>query len=230
MNKRELNSFGKAFLMAFLFGLFLSSCKTGIETDSLTTEPRVKQNFGRNWEFRRLEDTLEEENWETVNIPHSVKIEPLVVNDQWQGKAVYRKNFQVPSLEGRKWFFHFEGVMQEAKVSINDSVVMMHKGGYLPFTVDATPYLQEGQENSIEVEVTNTDDPAIPPGKPLKNLDFNYYGGIYRNVYLVKTNPVYITDPVKADEVNGGGILVHFDSISDEFAHGIVKTQVRNEI
>lgn len=229
MNKRELNSFRKAFLMAFLFGLMLSSCKSGIESDSATTETRVKQNFGRNWEFRRLGDTLEDGNWETVNIPHSVKIEPLVVTDQWQGKAVYQKKFQVPSLEGRKWFFHFEGVMQEAKVSVNDSVVMVHKGGYLPFTVDATPYLEEGQENSIKVEVTNTDDASIPPGKPLENLDFNYYGGIYRNVYLVKTNPVYITDPVRANEVNGGGILVHFDSISKEFAHGIVKIQVRNE-
>ncbi|MGB8374077.1 MAG: glycoside hydrolase family 2 TIM barrel-domain containing protein, partial [Salegentibacter sp.] len=119
--------------------------------------------------------------------------------------------------------------MQEAKVSINDSVVLVHKGGYLPFTVDATPYLEEAQENHIKVEIANTDDASIPPGKPLENLDFNYYGGIYRNVYLVKTSPVYITDPVWADEVNGGGILVHFDSISNDFAHGIVKTQIRNE-
>ncbi|AVR47550.1 beta-galactosidase [Christiangramia fulva] len=229
MKKRELNSYGKALIMAFLFGFALYSCKSGIESDSRITETRVKQNFGRNWEFRRLADNAADESWETVNIPHSMKTEPLVVKEQWQGKAIYRKKFQVPSLEGRKWFFHFEGVMQEAKVSINDSVVMVHKGGYLPFTVDATPFLKEGRENTIRVEVSNLDDFEIPPGKALENLDFNYYGGIYRNVWLIKTNPVYITDAVRANQVNGGGILVHFDSISEEVARGLVKTQIRNE-
>ena len=37
------------------------------------------------------------------------------------------------------------------------------------------------------------------PGKPLKRTsDFNFYGGIYRNVYLIKTDKLYITDAVAA--------------------------------
>lgn len=192
-------------------------------------EVREKINFGRNWQFRRTRDSLSGwTKWEEVNIPHTARIEPLVVNDQWQGKAVYQKVLPVEDREGKKWFFYFEGVMQKAKVFINDSLVEIHKGGYLPFTVDATPFLQEG-ENIVKVEVSNIDNPKIPPGKPLENLDFNLFGGMYRNVYLIKTNPVYITNAVEAEKVNSGGILIHFDSISENIASGIVKTHLKND-
>ncbi len=191
---------------------------------------RVVENFGYDWEFQRLKETIPaREDWETVNIPHTTKIEPLLVNDQWQGTSLYRKSFKVDSLKDRKWFFHFEAVMQEARVSINDSLVAVHKGGYLPFTVDATPHLKERETNSIEVRVINTNDPSIPPGKALNDLDFNIYGGIYRNIHLIKTNPVHITDAVHAGEVNSGGVLIKFDDIRNVEARGVIKTHVRND-
>ena len=37
------------------------------------------------------------------------------------------------------------------------------------------------------------------PGKPQEGLDFSYFGGIYRDVYLISTGPVYITDPNEAN-------------------------------
>ncbi|MGI0106960.1 glycoside hydrolase family 2 TIM barrel-domain containing protein [Salinimicrobium sp. WS361] len=192
--------------------------------------PRQVINFNNNWKFYREDPSvLTERSVEEVVLPHSVKIEPLVVNDQWQGKSIYRKEFPVEKAKNEKWFFHFEGVMQEAHVSINDSLVKTHTGGYLPFTVDATPFLKNNSQNSIQVEVINVDDATIPPGKPLADLDFNLYGGIYRNVQLIKTNLVHISDPVYAKEVNGGGILVHFDSISSEKASGFVKVHVVND-
>ncbi len=158
-----------------------------------------------------------------------MRIEPLVVNDQWQGTSVYKKSFEVISLNNKKWFFHFEGVMQEARVSINGKQVLVHKGGYLPFTVDATNHLRQNSENILEVVVINTDDTSIPPGKVLKDLDFNLYGGIYRDVHLIKTNRTYITNAVHAGKINGGGVLVHFDSINPNRATGMIKTHIRNE-
>ncbi|WP_029035930.1 glycoside hydrolase family 2 TIM barrel-domain containing protein [Salinimicrobium xinjiangense] len=186
-------------------------------------------NFGNDWQFQRLETTTyQTDDWDTVFLPHTVKIEPLIVNDQWQGTSLYRKNFNVDLRENQKYFFHFEGVMQEARININDSLVRIHKGGYLPFTIDATPHLINNSENTIEVEVINIDNSTIPPGKPLADLDFNLYGGIYRNVQLIKTNEIHITDAVHAEEVNGGGKLVHFDEVSAERASGFVKVHVRN--
>ncbi|MGB7784731.1 MAG: glycoside hydrolase family 2 TIM barrel-domain containing protein [Salinimicrobium sp.] len=194
------------------------------------THFRSREDFGNDWQFQRLQDSLPSpREWDKVFLPHSVKIEPLIVNEQWQGKALYRKTFYVDKTSAEKWFFQFEGVMQEAEVKINDSMVKLHQGGYLPFTVDATPFLKNGQENTIEVNVTNVDDPNIPPGKPLEDLDFNYYGGIYRNVYLVKTGPTYITDAVHAELVNGGGLLLHFEEVNSARAGGFLKTHVQND-
>ncbi len=220
----------RATFIILAFNLLSVSCESVNEArkqDSIS-QTREKENFGIAWQFQRIEDNFQE-NWEVVNIPHTVRIEPLIVNDQWQGRSIYRKFFKVSSIEDKKWFFHFEGVMQEARVSINDKLVYTHKGGFLPFTIDATSFLMENTENAIEVEVINIDDTTIPPGKNLQNLDFNLYGGIYRNIYLIKTNSIYITDPVNANVVNGGGILVHFNSIKGQLATGMVKTHIKNE-
>jgi beta-galactosidase len=129
--------------------IIIFACKSWdqVEEPAAREEGRSIENFGNDWEFRRL-DNLKEQGtaWEKVNIPHSVKIEPLVVNDQWQGTSLYRKSFRVSNLNDHKWFFHFEGVMQEAQVTINGYLVTTHKGGFLPFTVDATPFLEEGRK------------------------------------------------------------------------------------
>ncbi len=218
----------KLLVLILLSGL-PASCEWGSGGNILkrASSPRIIENYGSSWLFQRQEG--KGSKWEKVNIPHSVKIEPLVVNNQWQGSAVYRKSFNVGAPDGKKWFFHFEGVMQEARVSINGTEVLIHKGGYLPFTVDATPHLIPKSENRIKVEVINKDDKTIPPGKALKDLDFNLYGGIYRNVYLIKTNEIYITDPVHADVVNGGGILIHFDDPDEHKASGIISTHIKND-
>lgn len=210
----------KKHLLLFLSSLFLFSCGKEVITSN-----RTKTNFGSDWTFTKDSTSL---NWEKITIPHTTQIEPLVVNNQWQGDCWYQKKFEVERTPNEKVFIYFEGVMHEAWVWINGTFVTHHQGGYLPFTVDATDLVQE-KNNTIIVKVNNEDNPQIPPGKTLKTLDFNYYGGIYRNVYLLKTNPVYITDAVQANKVNGGGILVHFDKITKEKASGIIKVNVKNE-
>ncbi|MCM4160197.1 beta-galactosidase [Antarcticibacterium sp. W02-3] len=220
----------KRIIALMLFAGLAFACKSWEEVvePEARKESRSIENFGNNWEFRRLENLKEKgTGWEKVNIPHSVKIEPLVVNDQWQGTALYRKTFEVSNLNDHKWFIHFEGVMQEAQVTINGFLVKTHKGGFLPFTVDATPFLEEG-ENNIEVEVKNVDDPTIPPGKALGELDFNMYGGIYRNVHLIKKNKVYITDAVNAAVEGGGGIYFHTATATKKVATGKLTVHVQN--
>jgi len=206
----------------FLLLLATISC-TKQKTDFPT---RTKENFGKDWQFTR--DTSEQK-WENVTFPHTARIEPLVVNDQWQGTAVYRKTFEIPDILGKKVFLYFEGVMHEADVWINGKHKAHHVGGYLPFTVDATDAILPGKPNRVEVKVNNQDNPDIPPGKPLKGLDFNYYGGIYRNVYLITTNKIYITDAVDANKANSGGVLVRFDNAGKENADGMIQIHLMNE-
>lgn len=206
-----------ALMIALMFSC--SSEKTG-------TEPRTTENFGTGWEFTR--DTSAAV-WEKVNLPHTARIEPLVVNDQWQGTAFYKKSFELPASKDKKVFLYFEGVMHKADVWINGKHLCHHEGGYLPFTVDASEALFTGKPNEIKVRINNQDNPDIPPGKPLKELDFNYYGGIYRNVYLITTSETYITDAVAAGKTNSGGVLVRFDNVIDQKADGSLKIHIKNE-
>ncbi len=205
---------------SLLFLVFLFSI------GNMNSQSRTKVNFGSDWEFKREEPNS---NWEKITIPHTAKIEPLVVNDQFQGTCWYQKKFKVVNSKNKKVFLYFEGVMQEADVWINDQKVSNHKGGYLPFTVDVTPFLKPNKENSIKVKVNNEDNPEFLPGKPLKDLDFNYYGGIYRNVYLITTEKLYITNAIQANKKASGGIYVNFDNINKSKASGTVQVHLKNE-
>ncbi len=202
------------FFLVFLFSI-----------GNINSQSRTKVNFGSEWEFKREEANS---NWEKITIPHTAKTEPLVVNNQFQGTCWYQKKFTVANSKNKKVFLYFEGVMQEADVWINDQKVTNHKGGYLPFTVDITPFLKS-KGNTIKVKVNNEDNPDFLPGKPLKDLDFNYYGGIYRNVYLITTDKLYITNPIQANQKASGGIYVNFDNSNKSKASGTVQVHLKNE-
>ena len=206
--------------LRLLFGLvFLFA------VENAQAQSRTKVNFGADWEFHK-EGT---ENWEKVTIPHTANIENLVVVKQFQGVSYYQKKFKATVLKDSKLFLYFEGVMSEADVLINGQHAANHKGGYLPFTVDATRFLKSDAENVVMLKVTNVDNPEIPPGKAIKDLDFNYYGGIYRNVYLITTNKLFITDAVHVNKKASGGIFVNFNSVSKSKAEGIIKVHLKNE-
>lgn len=209
----------KSIFKSLIFLIFLFS------VGNINSQSRTKVNFGSDWEFKREEANA---NWEKITLPHTAKIEPLVVNNQFQGSCWYQKKFAVSNTKNRKVFLYFEGVMQEADVWINDQKVTNHKGGYLPFTVDVTPFLKS-KGNTIRVKVNNEDNPEFLPGKPLKNLDFNYYGGIYRNVYLITTDKLYITNAIQANKKASGGIYVNFNNSNKNKASGTVQVHLKNE-
>lgn len=205
-----------------VFGLLSHVLK--IESKPILAAPQTI-SFNGDWKFS-LDSTFSQST--TVKVPHIPRIEPLVVNNQWQGTMWYKKEFEHDSQSGEKVFLEFEGVMHESELWLNEKYIKQHKGGYLPFVVDISDYLKEG-ENSIKVKVSNLDNPVIPPGKPLRDLDFNYYGGIYRDVELITKNNVYITDPMLANKIGGGGILVHFSEVTETSAKCDVNIHMVNE-
>lgn len=220
MNKYSFN-----ILVTTIVGLLFIGCSSSsADMQQHAPDTRSITLFNDGWEF-----TLDEEGtsgWEKVRLPHTPKIEPLVVNDQWQGTCWYRKSIKVDQSEDEKTFIRFEGVMHEADVWVDSVHIAHHLGGYLPFIIDITPYIKNGSAE-IKVRVNNEDNPLIPPGKPLKDLDFNYYGGIYRDVFLITKNEVYITDAVE-DEEKGGGVLIHFDNVTSEKGKGVIEVQFKN--
>jgi beta-galactosidase len=202
--------------------------------DSLTGFP-VVSNFNHDWEFFRFDtagqhriDSVAPSAWEKISLPHTARIEPKIANDQWQGEAYYRKSFELPAAwAGRKVYLRFEGAMNKAEVWLNNAHVLTHQGGYLPFIVDLSA-ARFGQRNAIVVQIDNRDNPVTGP-KPLKSLDFNMYGGIYRDVSLIAKHPLHITDAIQANRVAGGGIFISYPDVSAERAQVRIKTHIKND-
>jgi len=198
-----------------------------------------KQNFNDDWLFFLVEGEASEDQfllpefddsgWEEVRIPHTPRLEPLLVNDQWQGTCWYRKKFKLPSeLKQRKLYISFEGAMNVSDVWINGDHKIKHQGGYLPFIIEFTEEADWQGVNQLVVRLDNRDNPVTGP-KPLEILDFSTYGGIYRNVWLSSKAPLHITDPVLAAIEASGGIFVSFPEVSESSATVAVKTHVVNE-
>ncbi len=168
--------------------------------------------------------------WESVSLPHNPVVEELIVKHQWQGICYYKKEFRVEkNRKDNLCFLEFEGAMQLADVWINGKHVIQHAGGYTPFIIDATKYLNWGKKNEILVRLDNRNNSIIPPGKPLEKLDFCYHGGIYRDVNLIFKNRIHITNPIFVDAVAGGGVFVTYPEVSPNKAIVSIKTDVANE-
>ncbi len=179
--------------------------------------------FNDNWTFNR-----EGEAQEQVTLPHTTRLEPKLVNDQWQGVAYYYKDFDVANFNKDKcYFIEFEAAMNKVNIWLNGKLVKSDQGGFLPTIFDATPYLK-AKGNEIKVEVDNRDNPVTGP-KPLAVLDFNMYGGLYRNAWIREANKVHISDASLVDEVAGGGVFITFPTVSKKQSTVSVKTHVVNK-
>lgn len=170
--------------------------------------------------------------WSVVSLPDGIEYLPLEASGcvNYQGEVWYRKHFTPDNaLKNKKLFLHFEAIMGKSKVWINGKQVTEHFGGFLPVIADITSFVEFGKDNVIAVCADNSDDPSYPPGKPQDMLDFSYFGGIYRDCWLIAHNDVYITDPNYENQTAGGGLFVSFGDISEKAADILFHLQVRNE-
>jgi len=198
--------------------------------------------FNGGWEFVRDADTVisaalfirsEKGNptWQSVTLPHTARLEPLVLKaNQWQGTCLYRKFFKVSTTDqGKRLSVYFEAAMNDADVYLNGKWIGNHPGGYLPFEAVITGKIKPGKENCLLIKLNNRDNPQIPPGKPLRTLDFNFYSGLYRNVYWVAQEKLHFPDAVASNRKSGGAAMIHFENVSPESAKILVATEIKND-
>lgn len=162
--------------------------------------PRRVETLTTGWEFS-LDNFKTKKN---VSLPHSIDEGEIgfeasgCVNRQQP--AWYRRRFTWRR-GGARQFLHFEAIMGKSRVTLNGKVVAEHFGGYLPIHAEVTGILKEG-DNLLDVWCDNSDDPSYPPGKAQDVLDFTYFGGIYRDAYLIETGETYVTD------TDNGGVWI----------------------
>jgi beta-galactosidase len=177
-------------LLSFIF----SSCNK-------TSEPgREKLDFNSAWHFK-LNDSSDfssvdfnDKKWRLVDVPHDWSIEGDFSKDNPAGvgggalpggTGWYRKTFSIPESDTlRRIYITFDGVYQNSEVYINGNLLGKRPNGYIGFQYDLTPYLNYGdKQNLIAVRVDNSDQP---------NSRWYSGSGIYRNVWLEKTNAIHI--------------------------------------
>ena len=145
--------------------------------------------FFSNW----TEDVLNGAKGETVRLPHTVAETPFNCYDEsvYQLVSGYSRVLHLDNVAGKTYLLTFEAVGHFAEVFVNGVSVMTHACGYTAFTVDLTSHIHEG-DNLIAVKVDSRDSVKQPPFGYL--MDYQTYGGIYREVYLDVKQGAYVVD------------------------------------
>lgn len=193
---------------------------------------REVTSFNDSWEFKKgpfSEDIMQSSrkwngDWEKVEIPHTWNAKDMQVKEAsfYEGVAYYRKKYLFPeSLKGKRVFLRFEGVGSCAEVYINGYLAGSHKGGYSAFAVEIGAQVVFGQENEIMVKADNASRPDVIP---INHNLFGVYGGIYRPVWLVVTEPCNI---VVTDYASPGVYITQKD-VSKKSAEVTVKVKLDN--
>lgn len=192
--------------------------------------------FSSNWRFLRAETDVaapdfNDSGWEKVTLPHTARIEALVAGKnapQWQGICWYRKTFDLPpDAHGKIVTLQFDGAMNTAEVWVNGKSAGKFMGGYLPYVMDISELALPGAKNVVAVHLDNRDNPITGP-KPLADLDFNLYGGLYRTAHLQIKERLHITNPLLADRPAGGGVFVTFPEVTSNAATVRIQTHLLN--
>ncbi len=193
--------------------------------------------FSDHWQFLRADEaqatasSFDDSTWESVTLPHTARLEALVAgkeNPQWQGICWYRKTFSLPKdAADKNIVLRFDGAMNVAEIWVNGQSAGKFMGGYLPYVMDITALAKPGVKNVVAVRLDNRDNPITGP-KPLTDLDFNLYGGLYRPAHLIIKDKLHITEPILADKVASGGVFVTFPVVSEASATVKVQTHVKN--
>ena len=93
-----------------------------------------------------------------------------------------------PGLEGERAFIAFGAANYAAIVFLNGEHCGSHRGGSTPFCIEATAALRQGR-NRLQVFVENR---RRPDRVPMHHIDWFNYGGLYREVAIVRLPRTFI--------------------------------------
>ena len=217
--------------------LALVLCFTSCQQKSEFTYNQRETNFNFNWKFVRADVEnaelieFDDSEWRLLDLPHDYSIEDLPAKEGVEqigpfskespgnastgnvmgGIGWYRKHFTIEKADkGKIIQVLFDGIYMNSDVWINGHHLGNHPYGYTAFSYDLTPHLNTaGKSNVLAVKVNNHGD----------NSRWYTGSGIYRNVKLIKTNPVHIKN---------WGNFITTPEVSEEKATINIKTSIDN--
>lgn len=120
---------------------------------------------------------------ESVNLPHTWNNLDGQDGggDYLRCACLYTRALSLEKTAGRAYYLEFKGVSSIAEVYVNGGKVARHEGGFGTFRADVTAALRDGA-NEIAVVADNSPNDYVYP----QSADFTFFGGIYRDVYLLE--------------------------------------------
>ncbi len=192
-----------------LVPLALAGCSGGrapAEIEAALIGAQGTYDFNQDWLFGGFyvdgstDRDYDDSGFARVTLPHTVtqlswgNWDPA----SWEAVWVYRKHFAAPRLPGGgrgRVFVDFDGVMVNATVLVNGTVVSSHQGGYLPWPTELTGHLAD-DDNVLALIVDSRWLQVPPDGAPggAFSVDYLQPGGIYRDATLRVVPDVFLSD------------------------------------
>ena len=155
-------------------------------------------DFAKSGEFEFATAKFDDSKWRALNLPHDWAVElPFVWDESLQSHGHkplgrrypetsvgwYRRSFEIPEADRNcRVLLEFDGAFRSALVFANGYFIGRNDNGYAPFCFDLTDFLSYGGTNYVVVRM----DASFGDG-------WFYEGaGIYRHVWLIKTDPLHL--------------------------------------
>lgn len=189
-----------------------------------TQAQRIHQPLSPEWQFR-FSHQVDKQSTTTVIVPHTWNAQDALSGktDYKRGIGNYEQKLYIqPQWKGKRLFLRFEGVNSIANVFVNGKHLGEHRGGYSAFIFEITDAVHYGADNLLTVRVNNAEQLDV---MPLVG-DFNFYGGIYRNVELMVTEPACISPLDYASP----GVYLTQQHVSKEEASVLATVKLSNRL
>ncbi|GEC72499.1 beta-galactosidase [Flavobacterium flevense] len=202
---------------------------------------RAKINLNLDWKFHLGQTSgtpenidFNDTNWETISVPHTMQLvsyEMDSIRETWvQEKYLrdfgwYRKTLKISAKPTEKVFIEFEGVHNATELWVNGKKAGNFAiNGYVPFHFDITPFVKLNSDNLIVIKADNRYSQTIAPDP--HRTDYVKFNGLYRDVYLVTTNPLHVSFNWEDFEA---GVNINTPTVNKNNGTVSIKTTVKNE-
>jgi beta-galactosidase len=197
-------------------------------------QPRIAVSLDTGWRFKQGPQSatpaeltspgFDDSSWEPVVVPHTWNrvgnegLERSPLSNTFRGVSWYRLRFAAPAqARGRRAFLQFDAVSIVADVWLNGHYLGKHEGAFSRFRFDVTDAIDPAGPNLLVVRADNS---RPEPGSSTDHViplsgDFFMFGGIYRDVSLI------VTDPIHVDLMDFGGPGVYGQTVEPSAAAAV---------
>lgn len=189
---------------------------------------RKLMSLNDQWQFKKDQAgtatvaNLGNDSWERVNIPHTWNALDVMDDEPgyYRGIGWYKRKLKTDeTLKNKNVFICFNGVAQETEVYVNGQLAGTHTGSYNRFIIPISKFLNY-KNDEIEIKVNNRFNEDIAP----LTADFTFFGGLYRNVNLLVTDPTHFS----TSDQGSSGVYISTPQVSKETASVQVKSLIEN--